>query len=100
MPIGEKSDLPLVSGTAWMIGMRWFMRLSGFVSTLILARLLAPEDFGIIAMAKVALGLVEALSTTGTQLAVIRTPDRSRERTSYTGSHSGTCMCNTYKRIL
>ena len=33
-----------------MIGVRWAMRLVGLVSTIILARLLAPEDFGLIAM--------------------------------------------------
>jgi lipopolysaccharide exporter len=79
MAAGKQSGLRLIAGTAWMIGMRWSMRLAGLISTLILARLLAPEDFGIIAMAKVALGLLEALSTSGVELALIRTPDRSRD---------------------
>jgi lipopolysaccharide exporter len=79
MAPGTQSGLRLIEGTAWMVGMRWSMRLAGLASTLILARLLAPEDFGIIAMAKVALGLLEALSTSGVELALIRTPDRSRD---------------------
>lgn len=40
-------------------------KLIGLVSTLILARILAPEDFGIIAIATLVMGLLEALSETG-----------------------------------
>lgn len=78
MEAEEKASLRFVAGTLWMVAMRWSVRLAGFVSTLILARVLAPEDFGIIAMAKMAMGLLEALSSTGTQLALIRTPEKSR----------------------
>lgn len=45
-PLSKK----VVAGSIWMIGLRWSMRLLGFVSTIILARLLAPDDFGLIAM--------------------------------------------------
>ena len=79
MTTSGKPELRLVAGTIWMVGMRWSMRLAGLISTLILARLLAPEDFGIIAMAKVAVGLLEALSTSGVELALIRTRDRSHD---------------------
>ena len=44
----------LARGSAWMIGMRWAIRGVGLVSTIILARLLAPDDFGVVAMAMVA----------------------------------------------
>lgn len=40
---------------------RWTDRLIGLISTLILARLLAPEDFGIIAMASLVIGLLGVL---------------------------------------
>ena len=78
MTESKQQSLRLISGTIWMVGMRWLMRLAGFISTLILARVLVPEDFGVVAMAKVALGLLEALSTSGSELALIRTADRSR----------------------
>jgi O-antigen/teichoic acid export membrane protein len=78
MTESKQPSLRLISGTIWMIGMRWSMRLAGFISTLILARVLVPEDFGVVAMAKVAVGLLEALSTSGSELALIRTADRSR----------------------
>ena len=38
-------------GAALAVAMRWTDRLIGIASTLILARLLVPADFGIIAMA-------------------------------------------------
>ena len=38
-------------GAAWMIGFRLVDRGIGLVSTLILARLLVPADFGLLAMA-------------------------------------------------
>ena len=55
-----------------MVGMRWGMRLIGLVSTIILARLLTPADFGIVAMAMVVVGLLEIIAFTGVDLALIR----------------------------
>ena len=62
----------MVSGALWMIGVRWAMRLVGLVSTVILARLLAPEDFGLIAMVMLTYGLLETLSYAGVDLALMR----------------------------
>ncbi|MBC7951776.1 MAG: lipopolysaccharide biosynthesis protein [Rhodospirillaceae bacterium] len=69
----------LVSGSLWMIGMRWTLRGIGVFSTLILARLLAPEDFGLVAMSMLLVGAVEVFSQTGQALALIRHPDPTRE---------------------
>lgn len=55
-----------------MIGVRWAMRLVGLVSTIILARLLAPEDFGLIAMVMLTYGLLETISYAGVDLALMR----------------------------
>ncbi len=68
----------LMSGSVWMIAMRWSMRLLGLVSTAILARLLTPEDFGLVAMAAIAVGLVEVFSQIGVELALIRHPNPQR----------------------
>jgi O-antigen/teichoic acid export membrane protein len=62
-----------------MIGMRWSIRGIGLISTIILARLLVPEDFGIIAMAMLVVGLIEVLSESGQRHAVIREPNPDRE---------------------
>ena len=39
----------MLNGALWMIALRWAIRLTGLVSTVILARLLLPRDFGIVA---------------------------------------------------
>jgi O-antigen/teichoic acid export membrane protein len=76
----------LLSGAALAVAMRWTDRLLGFASTLILARLLVPEDFGIIAMATVVIGLAGVLLDLGVHVALIqnKTPDRSHYDTAWT----------------
>ena len=59
-------------GALLTVSMRWTDRLIGFVSTLILARLLAPADFGIIAMASLVVGLVDVLLALGVNVALIQ----------------------------
>ncbi len=59
-------------GAALTVSMRWIDRLIGFVSTLILARLLVPDDFGVIAMASLVIGLLETLLDLGVHVALIQ----------------------------
>lgn len=59
-------------GAAWMVSMRWMIRLLGLVSTAILARVLVPEDFGLVAMAVVVAGLANTLVNFGAEYAIIR----------------------------
>lgn len=68
----------LAHGSAWMVGLRWAMRGLGLLSTFILARLLTPADFGLVAMAMLVVGLVEVFGQAGQQLALIRIPDPVR----------------------
>lgn len=62
-----------------MIGWRWIQRSLGLVSVIILARLLEPEDFGLVAMAWIVVGLLEVFADAGVKAALIRhenpTPD-------------------------
>jgi O-antigen/teichoic acid export membrane protein len=62
----------MLRGAAWMVGMRWCLRGIGLVSTMILARLLTPADFGVIAMAMAFIGFLEVLLETGIDQTVIR----------------------------
>lgn len=62
----------VIRGAVLTVSMRWTDRLIGFLSTLILARLLAPDDFGIIAMASVVVGLVDAFLGLGVHVALIQ----------------------------
>ncbi|WP_371192495.1 oligosaccharide flippase family protein [Glaciecola sp. SC05] len=61
-------------------------KLVGLVSTLILARLLLPEDFGIIAIATLMVGFIEILSNTGTNqyLLIVDELDDEKVNTAWT----------------
>jgi lipopolysaccharide exporter len=65
-------------GAGWMILWRVATRLLGFVSTLILARVLVPADFGLVAIAMTYIAAFDAFSIFGLQDAIIRAPDHDR----------------------
>jgi O-antigen/teichoic acid export membrane protein len=67
-------SLAVGHGIAWTVAARWFDRLLGLVSMAILARILAPEDFGIVATAVLAFLLVDAILTFGFDWALVRHP--------------------------
>ena len=68
------------------VAMRWTDRSIGFVSTLILARLLVPEDFGVIAMASLVIGLADVFFELGVNVALIqnKTPSQEHYDTAWT----------------
>lgn len=75
-----------VRGAGWVIAGRMGVRVLGLISTLILVRLLAPSDFGLLALASGLTQTVDAMMTLGTEEAVIRqrAPDRSVYDTAFT----------------
>ena len=62
----------MLRGSLWMVAMRWCIRCVGLVSTLVLVRVLAPQDFGILAIATIVTGFFEVFAETGQRLALIR----------------------------
>lgn len=69
----------VAKGSAWTISVRWAARALGLVSTIILARLLMPSDFGIVTIAMIIVGTVEIFSQTGQYQAIIRHPNPTRQ---------------------
>ena len=69
----------MLSGTLWMVAMRWVIRLIGLANTAIIARLLNPTDFGLIALAMIAVDLVITVTDGDMEMALVRsaeiTPD-------------------------
>jgi len=61
------------------VAMRWTDRLLGVLSVAILARLLTPADFGIIAMASLALGVIEVVLNMGVAAALLQNPHATQE---------------------
>ncbi len=76
----------LISGSTWMVGMRFAVRGIGLVSTIVLARVLTPADFGVMAMAMLLIGFIEVFSDIECQYALIRhpNPDRSHYDSAWT----------------
>ena len=65
-----------VAKGAGIIGLaRFAVRILGFVNTIIVARLLAPDDFGIVAIAVTTMQLLQNFSDVGVNQAVIRFRD-------------------------
>jgi len=62
----------IATGAGWMIAMRLADRALGLVSTLILARLLVPQDFGLVALATSFLAALEVLGTFSFDFALIQ----------------------------
>ena len=76
---GASVQQQMIRGSAWMIAWRWSIRGIGLVSTIALARLLTPADFGLVAMATLAVGLIEAFGDADFKLAIIRHPNPTRD---------------------
>lgn len=66
-------------GAMFTVGMRWANRFIAIVSTLILARLLTPEDFGIVALAFLVLALVQVLMDFGVNVALVQRADATQD---------------------
>lgn len=73
-------------GAGWMVAWRFLNRILGLLSVLILVRLLAPQDFGIVALAYTFISVVDALTSLSVETALLRAkdPDRSLYDTGFT----------------
>ena len=73
-------------GAGWTIGWRAATRALGFISTLVLARVLVPADFGIVALAISFSRAVDILADLGLEDAIIRAtaPTRAFYDTAFT----------------
>ena len=69
----------MADGALWVVLMRFLVRTLGIISTVILARLLTPADYGLIALAMVLAAAVELFSSFNFEVWLIRHPDPGRE---------------------
>ncbi len=75
----DKVNLEIAKAGGWMVGLKWFVKLLGILSTLILARVLLPEDFGLVATAMIFVSLLTYMGEFGLDSALIQNSDRSAE---------------------
>lgn len=73
----------IAAGAGWVILQRLAVRSLGLISTMLLARLLVPEDFGLVALATTLLMVVETLMEMGFDLALIQRQSQSADRSQY-----------------
>src|SRR2546425_12150191 len=79
-PDVRELDRSLVRGIAWTSGAKWAGQLLAWASTLIVARLLTPEDYGLVGMASIYLGVITLVSEFGLGSAVVTLRDLSAEQ--------------------
>ncbi|MEZ5934206.1 MAG: lipopolysaccharide biosynthesis protein [Alphaproteobacteria bacterium] len=68
----------MARGAAWMVLMRLVVRGASIVNMVILARLLVPEDFGLIAMAMIVISAIDVFSEFNFDIVLIRQRTTSR----------------------
>lgn len=81
-------DRSLASGLAWTGLTKWAAQLLSWASTLIVARLLTPLDYGVMGMAIVYLGLVQLVSEFGLGAALIQRRDMEASQVARLGGLS------------
>ena len=74
IPSKEHSDLykKVLKGGFWVFALRIFTQGLSIVRLVVLARLLAPEDFGLLGIAMLLIGILETFTTTGFDAALIQ----------------------------
>ena len=73
-------DRSLVRGVAWTGAIKWVTQIVTWIATLAIARLLSPEDYGLVGMAAVYLGLLTMLSEAGLGTTIIAMRDLQGSR--------------------
>jgi O-antigen/teichoic acid export membrane protein len=68
-------DRTLVRGLAWTAVVKWGSQIVAWVATLVVARILVPADYGLLAMATVFVGLIALVSDFGLGLAIVMLRD-------------------------
>lgn len=62
----------IINSGFWSLGSNWFLRGLGLLKMIILARLLSPEDFGVIGLAMFSINILNVFSETGIESALIQ----------------------------
>ncbi len=74
----ESINRRMAKGAGWSVTSRLIVRSLGFISTLILARLLVPEDFGLVVVATTCVGIIEIMGEFGLDTVLITRHDASK----------------------
>ncbi|MGE8243374.1 MAG: oligosaccharide flippase family protein, partial [Sphingobacterium sp.] len=75
MTLKEKT----ISGLIWSVGQQFGSKLISFFITIVLARILTPAEFGLIAMLSVFISIGNTLLDSGLTSSLIRTADADQK---------------------
>ncbi|HEV8380069.1 MAG TPA: lipopolysaccharide biosynthesis protein [Gemmatimonadales bacterium] len=84
-PEGRALDRSLVRGIAWTGASRWATQLLSWASTLIVARLLTPADYGLVGMATIYIGLLVYVNELGLGAAIVQRRDLTEDQIARLG---------------
>ena len=84
----KPADRTILRAMAWTGAGRWATQLLTWVSTIVVARILAPSDYGLIGMATIYIGLVAVVSEFGLGQAVITMREMSGKQIAQLNSLS------------
>src|SRR3712207_9473940 len=82
-------DRALLSGVAWTAGVKWGTQILSWASTLIVARLLTPADYGLFGMAMVFQAFLGSIYDLGLSAAIIQRRDLTENQLAQLG---GLCV--------
>ncbi|HET9775144.1 MAG TPA: lipopolysaccharide biosynthesis protein [Gemmatimonadaceae bacterium] len=77
----DKLDRSFARGIAWLGSVKWLVQLGTWGTTIIVARILTPADYGLLTMATVLLEVLSLLSESGLGLTVVTVREITREQT-------------------
>lgn len=98
----EEIDNKIAKGAAWMVSFKMIDRGLGLVSTVVLARLLVPEDFGLVAMAMILIAALQLLIAFSFDVPLIQNPNAGRDQfdTAWTLNVLFAAMCGAVLAML
>jgi lipopolysaccharide exporter len=70
----------IAKGAAWMVGFKMADKAIGLISTIVLARMLNPDDFGLVAMSMILLSALNLLISFGFEVQLIQNPNAGRDQ--------------------
>jgi O-antigen/teichoic acid export membrane protein len=79
-PSGDSLDRSMARAVAWNAAAKWSSQILSWVSTIVVARLLTPYDYGVVGMAGLYLALATLISQTGIGGAVLTFRDLTRRQ--------------------
>lgn len=85
-------------GLVWLSGARWAAQIFAWASTLVIARLLAPEDYGLVAMATALTAFLEVSTDLGLGSSLVQTRDVTKRDVEAT--MGATCLLGAGAAIL